>query len=64
MLQVSRSDNDAATITITDLSGKVVYTQPSYTGQTGIEVSNLAAGQYFLKIVTAKGTGIQAFSKQ
>jgi len=64
MLQVARSDNDAATITITDLSGKVVYTQPSYTGQTGIEVSNLAAGQYFLKIVTAKGTGIQAFSKQ
>ncbi|WP_222166312.1 T9SS type A sorting domain-containing protein [Edaphocola aurantiacus] len=64
LLQVSRSDNDAATITITDLSGKVVYTQPSYTNQTGIEVSNLAAGQYFLKIVTAKGTGIKAFSKQ
>lgn len=63
-LQLARQDNDAATITITDLSGKAVLSQQSNNAQTEIKVGNLAAGQYFLKIVTDKGAGIQAFTKK
>lgn len=50
-LMLNISDNNSGSITITDLSGKVVMTHNS---SKSIDISGLAEGQYILNMVTGK----------
>ncbi|RQO31066.1 hypothetical protein DBR32_10195 [Taibaiella sp. KBW10] len=63
-LNITRTGNESATISIIDISGKLVHLQSSNNQTTSIDVSRLAAGQYFLSVLTEKGKGVQAFIKR
>lgn len=62
-LQITGIGNDPATISISDLSGKLVYLLQD-SRQQSVDISPLAAGQYFLQVTTAKGKGVQSFIKR
>lgn len=59
----SEATNDLLNITIYDITGRAVSTYTTTNTETNISVSDLAPGQYFLKLYNTKSATVEKFIK-
>ena len=62
-LMVSTSEEGPLELTIYDASGRVLLRQ-TFAAQARVDVSTLAAGQYYLMVTSGRGSHIEAFVKR
>ena len=62
-LMVSTSEEGPLELTIYDASGRVLLRQ-TFAEQARVDVSTLAAGQYYLMVTSGRGSHIEAFVKR
>ena len=67
-LNIQSAENLSATIQVTDITGKLIYTQEITLGagntHSKIPVAALAKGMYHVHCITPKGKTVQKFTKQ
>jgi len=60
----SKQNTELQSISIYNVLGQMVVSVPNAKGVNGVDVSNLSTGNYFIKIVSDKGTSNAKFIKQ
>ena len=60
----SKQDIEMQSISIYNVLGQMVVSAPNAKGVNGVDVSSLSTGNYFIKVVSDKGTSNSKFIKQ